>query len=289
MAKESSVSLSTVSLRLIKQPEHRPEFEKKLAQELREALDVPETTAITTMPDSPSWWQRAKTIAEQMEAERKYAEEHPECAKSPNGKHEWRFGTCVWCGKSATEIKTETPSFHVKYIDLSTGKTKEKTIPEKEQIDLYKQQREGKISIISIKRGAIISTKPEVATTNERPELIKRLRDAVAKLPTFTIKWADVDKMSASELRDFVEHVEKQEWTPRGIEQLTEAKREEIIRLLNYLIADEIKAQEDYRRLLELLPEHRIKILEILGDEETHEKELRQILMHVTSKVQGHV
>jgi len=81
----------------------------------------------------------------------------------------------------------------------------------------------------------------------------------------------------------------EKEWTPRGIEQLVEAKHEEIIRFLNYLIADEIKAQEDYRRLLELLPEHKVKILEVLGDEGTHEKELRQILMQVTSKVQGHV
>lgn len=52
--------------------------------------------------------------------------------------------------------------------------------------------------------------------------------------------------------------------------------------ILGYLIADEVKAQQEYRQLLELLPEHKTKILEIMGDEATHEKELRQILMQVT-------
>jgi len=41
--------------------------------------------------------------------------------------------------------------FHVKYIDLPTGKTLEKDIEAREQHDLYALQREGKISIIEIK------------------------------------------------------------------------------------------------------------------------------------------
>jgi len=41
--------------------------------------------------------------------------------------------------------------FHVKYINLSTGETEHKVISEVEQVDLYKQQSEGKISIIEIK------------------------------------------------------------------------------------------------------------------------------------------
>jgi len=41
--------------------------------------------------------------------------------------------------------------FHVRYIDQSTGKTVEKDISSREQFDLYRLQREGKISIISIK------------------------------------------------------------------------------------------------------------------------------------------
>lgn len=44
--------------------------------------------------------------------------------------------------------------FDVKYIDSATGKTVEKTIPAREQTDLYKRQREGKISIISIHASA---------------------------------------------------------------------------------------------------------------------------------------
>jgi len=42
-------------------------------------------------------------------------------------------------------------SFHVKYIDLTTGNTVEKDISDREQFDLYKLQGEGKISIIDIK------------------------------------------------------------------------------------------------------------------------------------------
>jgi len=41
-------------------------------------------------------------------------------------------------------------SFHVKYIDLMTGRTEEKDISDIEQYDLYRLQREGKISIIEI-------------------------------------------------------------------------------------------------------------------------------------------
>jgi len=60
------------------------------------------------------------------------------------------------------------------------------------------------------------------------------------------------------------------------------AKRVCMAEILNYFIADEIRAQKEYRQLLEVLPEHKIKILEILGDEATHEKELRKILIRVT-------
>jgi len=40
--------------------------------------------------------------------------------------------------------------FFVRYIDLTTGRTEERTIPEIEQYELYKLQREGKVSIIEI-------------------------------------------------------------------------------------------------------------------------------------------
>lgn len=54
-----------------------------------------------------------------------------------------------------TEIKTKSSAsngFHVRYIDLETGRTEEKDITEREQYNLYKAQREGKVSIIEIHR-----------------------------------------------------------------------------------------------------------------------------------------
>jgi len=49
-------------------------------------------------------------------------------------------------------LTASSSDFHVKYIDLTTGKLVEKTIPEREQYDLMKLQREGKISIIEIEK-----------------------------------------------------------------------------------------------------------------------------------------
>jgi len=49
-------------------------------------------------------------------------------------------------------LSSAAKKFHVRYIDLETGKPMEKTISDVEQYDLYKAQREGKISIISIHR-----------------------------------------------------------------------------------------------------------------------------------------
>jgi len=51
----------------------------------------------------------------------------------------------------STRGETEK-TYYVRYIDLATGKTMEKTIADIEQYDLYKQQREGEISIIEIHR-----------------------------------------------------------------------------------------------------------------------------------------
>jgi len=48
-------------------------------------------------------------------------------------------------------LTASSSDFDVRYIDLTTGKTIKKTIPEREQYDLMKLQREGKISIIEIK------------------------------------------------------------------------------------------------------------------------------------------
>jgi len=61
-------------------------------------------------------------------------------------------GTVLWKVERAPTFSSPAGKrFHVKYIDLTTGRTEEKMIEEIEQYDLYKAQREGKISIISIK------------------------------------------------------------------------------------------------------------------------------------------
>jgi hypothetical protein len=63
-----------------------------------------------------------------------------------------------------------------------------------------------------------------------------------------------------------------------------EARRSCMAEILDELIRDESVAQKQYGELADLLPDHHIKILEIKGDEATHEKELRQILMETTKK-----
>jgi hypothetical protein len=52
------------------------------------------------------------------------------------------------------------PAYYVRYIDLTTGKTREKTVTERELPDLYMEQREGKISIIEIHK--LKETSPQV-------------------------------------------------------------------------------------------------------------------------------
>ena len=46
--------------------------------------------------------------------------------------------------------------------------------------------------------------------TNEREELLKRLRHAALFLPRFKVKWEDIEKMPTSELKEIVEQIDKQ-------------------------------------------------------------------------------
>lgn len=46
--------------------------------------------------------------------------------------------------------------------------------------------------------------------TLERRELIRRLHEAVSKLPSFHIESSEIEKMPAAELREVVEEIEKQ-------------------------------------------------------------------------------
>ena len=49
---------------------------------------------------------------------------------------------------------SQTREYDVRYIDLTTGRTQEKRFAEREIYDLYKLQREDKVSIISIHKVA---------------------------------------------------------------------------------------------------------------------------------------
>jgi hypothetical protein len=63
----------------------------------------------------------------------------------------------MWIGKVRRNIRLlrgeltgRNSGYIVRYIDLTTGRTQEKRFTEREIPDLYKLQREGKVSIISI-------------------------------------------------------------------------------------------------------------------------------------------
>lgn len=60
------------------------------------------------------------------------------------------------------------------------------------------------------------------------------------------------------------------------------ARRGCMAEVFDFLLHGERVAQRQYGELAGLLPAHKTKILEIKGEEGTHEKELRVILMEVT-------
>lgn len=95
--------------------------------------------------------------------------------------------------------------FHVKYIDLTTAKTVEETIPEKEQYDLYKRQREGKISIISIHYVT------EGMTQTSDPLLFRRLRKRLKERREERKKYeSSASNPQITETRDIVDLVRNQ-------------------------------------------------------------------------------
>jgi len=55
-------------------------------------------------------------------------------------------------GVGGSLVSQASKGFHVRYIDHSTGRIVDKTISDVEQYDLYSRAREGKISIIEIRR-----------------------------------------------------------------------------------------------------------------------------------------
>jgi hypothetical protein len=74
-----------------------------------------------------------------------------------------------------------TKKFRVRYIDQTTSKTVEKTITDIEQHDLYKLQREGKITIIDIHRVSEGSEGSEKEMSEEGKEVIDRIRGEIQK------------------------------------------------------------------------------------------------------------
>jgi len=270
---EHFVSLSTVSLRLIKQPEHRPEFEKQLEKQLRETLSIPKTVVVTTMPDSPTWWQRAKTIAKQMEEKRKFEEEHPECSKSPHGKHEWRFGTCVWCGTEATEVKQEEPvkvkvgvtwEYLVEAVEerpgfVETWRELIKAPSEEEAKESAKRKHPSATSVKILWKSPahVIEEKPEVFPRPWVLELERPLPEAVVKeeeIPTFTpaflseVEKAWKEKKSTSFWDWLIEPVENRGVyvTLRGATKAHEFFPKEIIERMRYDASKRVYVVESY-------------------------------------------
>ena len=102
-------------------------------------------------------WCRTKSeqlakMTEQLEALEPLAEEFSEKVGALEAEELQKLSEEItqireWLEKAAGNPANK---FHVRYIDQTTGKTVEKTIPDIEQYELYRLQREGKINIIEI-------------------------------------------------------------------------------------------------------------------------------------------
>lgn len=128
-------------------------YVEKASRELAEAKDHLRRYAETT---ECGWCkQKAESLAkttEQLEALTPLAQEFSEKVGALEAEELQNLSEEItqireWLEKAAGN---PAKNFHVRYIDQTTGKTVEKTVPEIEQYDLYRLQREGKISIIEI-------------------------------------------------------------------------------------------------------------------------------------------
>ena len=128
-------------------------FVEKASRELAEAKDHLRRYAETT----ECGWCKAKAeglakMTEQLEALTPLAQEFSEKVGALEAEELQKLSEEItqireWLEKAAGNPANK---FHVRYIDQTTGKTVEKTIPNIEQYELYRLQREGKISIIEI-------------------------------------------------------------------------------------------------------------------------------------------
>jgi len=128
-------------------------FVEKASRELAEAKQHLRRYAETT----ECGWCKAKAeglakMTEQLEALTPLAQEFSEKVGALEAEELQKLSEEItqireWLEKAAGNPANK---FHVRYIDQTTGKTVEKTIPNIEQYELYRLQREGKISIIEI-------------------------------------------------------------------------------------------------------------------------------------------
>ena len=128
-------------------------FVEKASRELAEAKEHLRRYAETT----ECGWCKAKAeglakMTEQLEALTPLAQEFSEKVGALEAEELQKLSEEITQIREWLEKAGGNPAkkFHVRYIDQTTGKTVEKTIPDIEQYDLYRLQREGKISIIEI-------------------------------------------------------------------------------------------------------------------------------------------
>jgi len=128
-------------------------YVEKASRELAEAKDHLKRYAETT----ECGWCRTKAeelakMTEQLEALTPLAQEFSEKVGALEAEELQKLSEEITQIREWLEKAGGNPAkkFHVRYIDQTTGKTVEKTIPSIEQYDLYRLQREGKISIIEI-------------------------------------------------------------------------------------------------------------------------------------------
>ena len=92
---------------------------------------------------------------------------------------------------------SHSSEYDVKYIDLTTGRTHEKKFAEREMYDLYKLQREGKVSIASIHKVASFgSHSPQWIDTRFEDIRAKKKKEWTAagfpeRLQTRALIWAE--------------------------------------------------------------------------------------------------
>lgn len=128
-------------------------FVEKASRELAEAKEhLKRYSDFTECSWCRSKAEQLAKMTEQLEALEPLAEEFSEKVGALEAEELQKLSEEITQVREWLEKASGNPAkkFHVRYIDQTTGKTVEKTIPNIEQYELYRLQREGKISIIEI-------------------------------------------------------------------------------------------------------------------------------------------